>query len=144
MSYLLDANTLINAFRANAPAHARNYQWLVQTLGAGEAVHVSSIIEVALLRIMTNPRLGPDAAPAADVFKFLQDLHALPNYQHLELKTTQYRKLKQLVNDLNLSGNDMNDAYLAALALENNLTLVTADTGFNRFPGLRTLNPASE
>ena len=33
------------------------------------------------------------------------------------------------------------DAYLAALALEQGATLVTADRGFARYEGLRLLNP---
>jgi hypothetical protein len=33
------------------------------------------------------------------------------------------------------------DAHLAALAIESNATLHTADTDFLRFPGLRWTNP---
>ncbi|MGH8592092.1 MAG: PIN domain-containing protein [Gammaproteobacteria bacterium] len=40
-----------------------------------------------------------------------------------------------------LRGNDINDAYLAALALEHDAVLVTADRGFARFSGLRILDP---
>jgi predicted nucleic acid-binding protein len=43
--------------------------------------------------------------------------------------------------DLKLRGNDVNDAHLAALALENNATLVTADRGFGRFSSLRVFDP---
>ena len=76
------------------------------------------------------------------VFELLSYLHALPNYSRLELQTGQYGRLEQLCQDLNLTGNDMNDAYLAALALENDLTLATADRGFLRFAGLKVLTPS--
>jgi predicted nucleic acid-binding protein len=33
------------------------------------------------------------------------------------------------------------DAWLAALALEKDATLASADTGFSRFDGLRWINP---
>jgi predicted nucleic acid-binding protein len=33
------------------------------------------------------------------------------------------------------------DAHLAALAIEHNATLCSADSDFRRFPGLRFLNP---
>jgi uncharacterized protein len=33
------------------------------------------------------------------------------------------------------------DAHLAALAIENNAVLFTADSDFSRFPGLQFLNP---
>ena len=141
MSYLLDANVLINAFRADAPTHAVNRAWLTRTLQAGEAVYASAIVEVALLRITTLPKLGPLAAPPAQVFAFLNALHALPNYRRLELEPGQFGGFEQTVQTLALSGNDLNDAYLAALAEGHNLTLVTADRGFGRFAGVKVLNP---
>jgi predicted nucleic acid-binding protein len=42
---------------------------------------------------------------------------------------------------LRLRGNDLNDAWLAALAFEHNVTLVTADQDFGRFPGLSLTDP---
>ncbi|MGJ3241801.1 MAG: PIN domain-containing protein [Opitutales bacterium] len=42
-----------------------------------------------------------------------------------------------LCADRPLSGNDINDALLAAVALEKNLRLVTFDPGFQRFPDLK-------
>ena len=38
-------------------------------------------------------------------------------------------------------GNLTTDAHLAALAIEANATMHTADTDFLRFPGLKWLNP---
>jgi predicted nucleic acid-binding protein len=38
-------------------------------------------------------------------------------------------------------GNTIPDAYLAAGCIEEGATLVTADTGFGRFPGLRWRHP---
>ncbi len=49
--------------------------------------------------------------------------------------------LQALAEGLGLRGNDLNDAYLAALALERGAVLVSADKGFARFPGLLWLNP---
>jgi uncharacterized protein len=45
------------------------------------------------------------------------------------------------ITSLKLCGNDINDAWLAALAIEHRATLVSTDEGFGRFPGLRRLNP---
>ena len=40
-----------------------------------------------------------------------------------------------------LKGNDVTDAYLAALAIEHGCEFVTVDKGFKRFPGLRWRHP---
>jgi uncharacterized protein len=142
VSYLLDANILIYAFRRDETQHASSLQWLRTALGQGELLYASAIVEVALLRITTNPRSAIAPATPATAFAFLNALHAVPNYKRLELEAGQFGGFEQTVQALGLSGNDMNDAYLAALAQWHNLTLVTADTGFSRFPGLKLLNPA--
>jgi len=48
-----------------------------------------------------------------------------------------------LILKLDLSGNDLNDAWLASLAIAHAATLVSADEGFRRFPGLKWINPLS-
>ena len=101
----------------------------------------TTVVELALLRISTLPALGAASAASAEVFKFLAALRQQswtvriePGEHHLEL-------LQGLCTKLKLRGNDINDAFLAALAIEYDATLVTADKGFNRFPGLRILDP---
>lgn len=47
------------------------------------------------------------------------------------------------ITTLGLCGNDINDVWLAALAIEHSATLVTTDQGFVRFPGLSRNNPLS-
>jgi predicted nucleic acid-binding protein len=39
------------------------------------------------------------------------------------------------------AGNGIPDAFLAAIAIENGATWITADRGFSRFPGLRWQHP---
>ena len=48
---------------------------------------------------------------------------------------------RQLTSDIEARGNDIPDAYLAAYALENNATLLSADRGFARFGRLRWHHP---
>jgi len=48
---------------------------------------------------------------------------------------------RQLAADINARGNDIADAYLAAYALENNATWLSADRGFARFTRLRWSHP---
>ena len=140
---LLDANILIYAFRSDSPHHAACYGWLTGVLAGEEPVATTSVVELALLRISTLSALGTASAAPADVCRFLASLRQQswtvriePGEHHLKLFQDFCAKLK-------LRGNDMNDAFLAALALEYDATLVTADKGFSRFPGLRILDPTA-
>lgn len=51
------------------------------------------------------------------------------------------RLLAQLATDIDARGNDIADAYLAAYALEDNATWLSADRGFARFHRLRWTHP---
>lgn len=57
--------------------------------------------------------------------------------QLLRAGTTHWSRFTELCRDLQLRGNLVPDAYLAALALEQRATLITFDRGFGRYPGLR-------
>ena len=46
-----------------------------------------------------------------------------------------------LVESAGATGNLVTDAQLAALAIEHGLPVVSADTDFDRFPGVRRINP---
>ncbi|GAA6760150.1 TA system VapC family ribonuclease toxin [Thermus oshimai] len=139
--YLLDANVLIYAFREDSPFHAPCRRWLEEVLSQGERIGTAEVVELAFLRINTLPSLGAKASPLPETFAFLRALKALPNWERVEPGPGHLGILQVLAEGLGLRGNDLNDAYLAALALERGAVLVSADKGFARFPGLLWLNP---
>jgi predicted nucleic acid-binding protein len=57
-----------------------------------------------------------------------------PTDRHAEI-------LFRLLEHLGAGGNLTTDAHLAALAIEYQAELVSTDTDFARFPGLRWFNP---
>ena len=138
--YILDANILIYAFRADAPFHQACYDWLTTALAQGEEVTAPSVVELALLRITTLPSLKEAAATPKQVFAFLRALRQT-SYRRLEPGSAHDAHLQQLCATLDLRGNAVTDAFLAALALEHNAVLVSADQGFGRFPMLQVFDP---
>ena len=141
--YLLDANILIYAFRKDSPQHTICRTWLTETLEQGDTVLSSTITEVALVRINTLPSFE-NPATLKDVFKFLNGLHELPTYAYASPRKAVTRRWQNLCERYTLTGNDVNDAYLAALALEHGATLVSTDKGFGRFKELRWLDPTRQ
>ncbi len=137
---LPDANVLINAFLKGAPQHSLCARWLLETGERGSQLGLCDLVEVALLRIPTLPRLR--AAPMAEVLRFWgEDLWNHPRVVRLQPSAAHNGILTRLVTDLDLSGNDLNDAWLAALAIEHDAMLVSLDQGFGRFPNLRWCEP---
>ena len=138
---LSDVNLLLYAYDASSPQHERAKAWLEERLSGVEAFGFPWTTLLAFVRLVTNPRvfespLGVDesldivdawlAAPCATV------LHPGPRHAVL---------LRQLLEPLGTGGNLTTDAHLAALALEHDAELCSADPDFSRFPGLRWSNP---
>ena len=139
--FLVDANVLIYAFRRDSPLHVPCYRWLRGALAGGEPVATTPLVELALVRITTLPSLGKAAARPEDAFAFLAALRDQPSAIRISPSFEHDDIFARLCLELKLRGGDVNDACLAALALEHEATLVTVDRGFKRFPDLRLHDP---
>jgi len=72
-----------------------------------------------------------------------EDLWRHSRVRRLAATSSHNKPFVRLITDLDLRGNDVNDAWLAALAIDHRATLVSTDNGFSRFPGLKWLDPAA-
>jgi len=138
---IVDLNVLLYAVNSDAAAHERVRAWWEAALNGEETIGLPWIVLLGFLRLATNPRvfprpLVPDAA-AARVDKWL----AQPNVRVVPEKDDQWKVLKSLLHQSGMAGNLTTDAHLAALALTRDASLVSCDTDFARFKGLRLENP---
>jgi toxin-antitoxin system PIN domain toxin len=138
---LLDANILIGAFRPDDPDHATLKRWLEESLTQGILFTFPPLVEVAFLRIVTNPRIFATPSPFLEGVEFLQAIHESGQFRETPWTPRMRATWWRWCRDLALYGNDVNDACLAATAAEARCRLVTRDGGFSRFPGLDWWNP---
>lgn len=138
---LVDANVLLHAVNERAREHRVARNWLEQALHGGEPVAFAWAVILAFLRLSTHPALFPRplrAGQAADVVeRWLSAPAALtiePTRQHLPL-------LRGLLDRAGTAGNLVNDAHLAALALEHGASVVSFDRDFARFEGVSLHRP---
>jgi toxin-antitoxin system PIN domain toxin len=136
-----DANILIHCLREEASGHRQCRQWLEGVAEKEESLALCELVEVAFLRITTLPSLY--IAPIKVALDFWGDLQCYPGTVRLIPGNRHHAIFRGFVEALSLSGNDLNDAWLAALAVEHKAILVSADQGFHRFTGLQWLNPLS-
>lgn len=140
--FLPDANILIHALRKGTVAHSACHQWLFETAARGDEVGLCELVEVALLRVPTLGKL--QLVPMHEVMGFWnEDLWRYARIRRLNATPSHNKLFTRLVTDHGLCGNDVNDAWLAALAMDHRATLVSTDTGFSRFPDLKWLDPTS-
>jgi toxin-antitoxin system PIN domain toxin len=132
---------LIYAHREDAPEHDRYASWLRALTEADEPFAVSEAVLSSVIRIVTNSKIFNPPSPMEAAVGFCQRLldwpravMIVPSRRHWDIFTGLCA---------NVQGPLVSDAYLAALAIEHGCELITTDSDFARFPGLRWRHPFS-
>jgi len=137
----VDVNVLIYAHRADLPEHAE-YRRLLERLGNGEEpLGLPDAVLSGFVRTATNRRVFIEPMSPDEAWRAVDELLKGPAAMMLRPSSRQWQLFRQLANDIGARGNDVSDAYLAAYALDNNATWLSADRGFARFKQSRWSHP---
>ncbi|KZS83039.1 MULTISPECIES: type II toxin-antitoxin system VapC family toxin [Mycobacterium] len=137
----VDVNVLVYAHRADLHEHSSYRGLLEQLANDDEPLGLPDGALAGFVRVVTNRRVFTEPTSPHDAWQAVDALLAAPAAVRLGPGERHWMLFRQLVADIDASGNDIADAYLAAYALENNATLVSADRGFARFRRLRWRHP---
>lgn len=140
---LLDVNVLVGAQRNDESPHSREMRrWLDEALTAHQPIGVSELALSAMVRIVTHPRVFTHPSTPSEAIAFADALLAAGQVSIVRPGARHWPIFTGLVLEHRLRGNDVPDAYFAAVALERGATMVTADQGFRRF-GVPILDPTT-
>lgn len=137
----VDVNVLVYAHRADLPEHADYRAVLEEFANDDEPLGLPGPVLSGFVRVMSNRRIFAEPTNPDDAWQAVDDLLAAPSALMLRAGERHWALFRQLAADINARGNDVADAYLAAYALENNATWLSADRGFARFQRLRWNHP---
>ena len=139
---LLDANILMYASFDVYPQHETTRLWLDERLNdAGVPLGIPWESLLAFVRLASNPRVRTPALRVSEAWAQVEFWLSAPCVW-IPVPTKNHRNiLDTLLRIPDMSSKLVADAHLATLAIEHGLTLVSADTDFKRFPGLRFENP---
>ena len=141
---LPDVNVLVYAFRREAEQHQRYAAWLARMVAGEEELALHDTVLAGVARLVTNPRIFADPAPMAVTLDFLARIRAARRARWLPASDAAWSEFERLAQiDRGLRGSLVPDALLAALARTHGCLIATADRGFARFPGIRTVNPTT-
>lgn len=138
---LVDTNVLLHAVNSALPEHRPAKFWLDNALSGGAPVGFAWLALIGFVRIATHPSIFqrplsvPEALDVVDAW-----LEAAPATV-LQPRTTHAAVLRRMLEHAGSAGNLSNDAHLAALAIEHKATVVTFDSDFGNFPGVRSERP---
>lgn len=140
----LDVNVLVAAHRPeSAPEWPKVERWLDGAVLGHESLGVAELVVSGFVRVVTNVRAFRLPSQPSQAVEFGTALLSAPATSVVRPGPRHWDIFADLVTTHRLRGNDVPDAYLAAVALERGATMVTMDRGFARFDGLRVLDPSS-
>ena len=138
---LPDTNLLIYATNASAPQHLEAARWWDACLNGNEGIGLSWQIVLAYCRLMSSPRFQPSAVSIGQLLDDVDTWLESPMVQIVQPRAHHTQAIRSVVDPASYPGDLLNDAHLAALAIEYGAVVHTADRDFARFRGVRWVNP---
>jgi uncharacterized protein len=141
---LVDANVLLYAVNSSEEKHSDSREWLDAALNGTEPVAFSWIALLAFLRLSTKVGLFPHPLSPQDAIDQVRDWISQPQSVVLDPTSRHVDVLAGLLAGTGAGGNLVNDAHLAAVAVEHGATVITYDSDFGRFTGVRWRRPSGD
>lgn len=140
---LVDANVLLYAVNDASAHHRRAREWLDAALGGQEAVGFAWVVLLAFLRLATHRAVFSQPLSVGEAIDTAREWLAQPPALIVEPTPRHVDVLAGLLAETGTAGNLVNDAHLAALAVEHDAVLVSFDADFGRFRGVRWEQPGA-
>lgn len=138
---IVDANLLLYAVDSDSPHHRAASRWWTEALNGSVAIGLPWQTIGAFVRIATNPRVYQRPLSGLAAWGHVDDwLAAEPTWIPPATEETA-RLYGILAAQVDITGNLVTDAMLAAIAMERGVEVCSADADFARFPGVRWSNP---
>lgn len=138
---VVDANILLYAVNPAAAHHERSRAWLDAALRRTETVGFAWIAILAFVRVVTSAAAFPAPLTVDDACEAVERWLDQPPAVLVEPTPRHLGLVRGLLSDTGTAANLVNDAHLAALALEHGAEIVSFDRDFHRFAGVRLFVP---
>jgi uncharacterized protein len=138
---LVDANILLYAEDELSPRHGVARAWWDAELSGNSPVCLCWIVLDAFIRIGTNPRVFEHPLSLDQAIARIESWMEQPCVRIVTPTTRHWTVFQKMLRQGQAVANLVTDAHLAALAEEHGCELISTDSDFSRFPGLRWRNP---
>lgn len=145
MSSTLDVNVLLYASDSSSPLAERAKGVLESFVESGEILYVFWPTSMAYLRIATHPAIFDKPLSAAAATANLDSMFQLPNVRTPGEGDSFWHLYQTVTQDHVVRGNLVPDAQLVALMRQYEVdTILTRDSDFRRFRGVRVHDPFAD
>jgi len=136
-----DANLLIYAHDQRSPYHAPANAWWKKVLSEREPIGIPWVVILAFTRLMTHPQICENPLSVEQVRSITLGWTHYPQVRLITVGDAALGRYYDLLAESGMGGNLSTDALIALHALEHSATIYTNDRDFNRFAGVRHINP---
>ncbi len=141
---IVDANVLLYAVNTASDHHDACVHWLDGALSGADSVGFAWVPLLAFIRLSTKEALFPAPLRVEDAIGQVADWLAAPSAILVNPTARHAQILSGMLAQVGAGANLVNDAHLAALALEHRAAgIVSYDSDFGRFSGVRWDRPHS-
>ncbi len=138
---LADVNVLVYAFRVDSNDHVRYKTWLEDVINGPSAYGVSPQVLASVVRICSHPKIFVQPSGIDELLNFCDELSSQPNARSVIPGERHWSIFGKLCLDAKATGNLVQDAWNAALAIEAGCEWITTDRDYARFHGLNWRGP---
>lgn len=139
--FLMDVNILVYAHRTDSQNHIMYRNWLESVINGSTAYAYSELVLSGFLRVVTHPKVFEQPSTLSCAIRFADQIRGGDHAVCIAPGTAHWEIFIQCLTQLDAKGNEIPDAYHAALAMEWNCEWVTTDKGFKRFKDLKVRHP---
>lgn len=138
---IVDANVLLYAVNSASDHHRASRRWLDGALSGSDAVGFAWVPLLAFVRLVTRQGLFPSPLGPEEAIGHVADWLGAPTAVAIGPTPRHVEILARMLATVGTGGNLVNDAHLAALAVEHRGSVVSYDSDFGRFPAVRWDRP---
>lgn len=136
-----DANLILYAHNEADPDHAQSVAWWKRLLGGADEVGIPIVVVLAFLRLTTSSRVLTTPLSVDASCRRVETWFKAPPVRLISPGGGHIESLLSCLRAAGTGGPLTTDAHIAALAIEYQAEIHTADLDFGRFPGVRWKNP---
>lgn len=138
---IVDANVLLYAVNTASEHHESSLRWLDGALSGADSVGFAWVPLLAFVRLSTKDGLFPSPLRPDDAIGQVAEWLAAPTAVLVNPTARHAQILSGMLAQVGAGGNLVNDAHLAALAVEHRAGVVSYDSDFGRFDGVPWSRP---
>jgi uncharacterized protein len=136
-----DTNLLIYAHDESSLLHTKARSWWEGALSQMQPIGIPWVVVLAFTRLLTHTQICENPLTPVQVRHIVENWLSYRHVRIIHLSENALNRFFDLLEEAGTGGNLTTDALIAIHALEHSATIYSNDRDFDRFAGIKRVNP---